>query len=218
MDNIMDYFKREKAEKLERIRHLNKNVKKGQILFTGSSLMEQFPINEIAMAHGLDVIIYNRGIGGYTIPAMLQAMDEQIFDLEPSKIFINIGTNDISQPDKTKEALIADYRRVLSQIKERLPKAKVYMMAYYPANVAVAAKCPWPGADKTAQLRIDRLPEANKAVQELASEFGYNYIDVNDGLMDENGQTKAEFSIDGIHMWADAYEIVFDNMKKYILE
>ncbi len=25
-------------------------------------------------------------------------------------------------------------------------------------------------------------------------------------------------SIDGIHMWSDAYEIVFENMKKYILE
>ena len=27
-----------------------------------------------------------------------------------------------------------------------------------------------------------------------------------------------EFSIDGIHMWPDAYEIVFQNMKEYILE
>ena len=94
-DIIADFFQRDKNEKLERYRHLNKYVKKGQILFTGSSLMEQFPINEIAMTHGLDAVIYNRGIGGYTIPEMLDAMNEQIFDVEPSKIFINIGTNDI---------------------------------------------------------------------------------------------------------------------------
>lgn len=218
MDNFMDFFANEKKEKLERIRHLNRYVKKGQILFTGSSLMEQFPINEIAMTEGLDVIIYNRGIGGYTIPEMLDAMDEQIFDLEPSKIFINIGTNDISQPDKTIESFKDDYRKVLEQIKKRLPETKVYMMAYYPASVKGASHSQWPDAAKTARRRLDMLEDANKAVEELAAEFGYKYIDVNVGLTDEDGQTKEEFSIDGIHMWSDAYEIVYNNMKEYILE
>lgn len=218
MDFITEFFKHEKEEKLERFRHLNRYVKKGQILFTGSSLMEQFPINEIALTDGLDAIIYNRGIGGYTIPEMLDAMDEQIFDLEPSKIFINIGTNDISQPDKTIQGLKEDYRKVLSQIKNRLPETKVYLMAYYPASVKGAAHSMWEDAAKTAQRRIDMLKDANKAVEELAEEFGYKYIDVNNGLTDEDGQTKEEYSIDGIHMWSDAYEIVYNNMKEYILE
>ena len=63
---------------------------------------------------------------------------------------------------------------------------------------------------------MERLDEANKAVEELAKEFGYNYIDVNDGLTDENGRTKEEYSIDGIHMWSDAYEVIFENMEKYL--
>jgi lysophospholipase L1-like esterase len=215
-DFIGDFMKHEKADKLERYRHLNKFVKKGQILFTGSSLMEQFPIQEILLNHGMNLTIYNRGIGGYTIPEMLDAMDEQILDLEPSKIFINIGTNDISIPDETKEKLISDYRQVLTQIKEKLPETVVYMMAYYPVNETVAAKMPWPDADKAAILRRERLPEANAAVKALAEEFGYNYIDVNEGLTGPDGKTKEEFSIDGIHMWSDAYEVVFENMKKYL--
>lgn len=215
---IKNMFQAQKDEKLERYRHLNKYVKKGQTLFTGSSLMEQFPINEIAMTHGVNKVIYNRGIGGYTIPEMLKAMDEQIFDLEPEKIFINIGTNDISREEETIETLTARYRAVLMQIKEKLPAAKVYLMAYYPVNVKVAAKQPWPDADKAAKLRLERLDKANAAVRELAAEFDYSYIDVNEGLTDENGQTKEAFSIDGIHMWSDAYEVIFENMKKYILE
>ena len=215
-DFIGDFMKREKADKLERYRHLNKFVKKGQILFTGSSLMEQFPIQEILLNHGMNLTIYNRGIGGYTIPEMLDAMNEQILDLEPSKIFINIGTNDISIPDETKEKLISDYRQVLTQIREKLPETVVYLMAYYPVNETVAAKMPWPGADRAAILRRERLPEANAAVKALADEFGYNYIDVNDGLTGPDGKTKEEFSIDGIHMWSDAYEVVFENMKKYL--
>jgi len=215
---INDFFQNEKRNKVVRYQHLNRFVKKGQILFTGSSLMEQFPINEILQNHGMNQVIYNRGIGGYTIPEMLESMEEQIFELEPSKIFINIGTNDISRPEETKEQLISDYRKVLTQIKDRLPQAKVYMMAYYPVNVQVAARQPWPDADKAAKLRLERLDESNKAVSELAQKFGYSFIDVNKGLTGDDGQTKEEYSIDGIHMWSDAYEVVFENMKEYIAE
>ena len=214
---INEFFQKEKMDKLERYRHLNRYVKKGQILFTGSSLMEQFPIGEILLNHDLHLTIYNRGIGGYTIPEMLNSMNEQILDLEPSKTFINIGTNDISNPEETTEKLISDYRQVLLQIKEKLPETKVYMMAYYPVNVSVAAKQPWPYAKEAAQLRLERLAGCNEAVERLAKEFNYDYIDVNEGLTAADGQTKEEFSIDGIHMWSDAYEIVFENMKKYLI-
>ena len=37
MEIIRNFFQREKDDKVIRYRHLNKSVKKGQILFTGSS-------------------------------------------------------------------------------------------------------------------------------------------------------------------------------------
>ena len=204
---------------VERYKRLNKTVKKGQILFVGSSLMEQFPINELQQNHGITQVIYNRGISGYTIPELLESMDEQIFDLEPSKIFINIGTNDISIPEKTIDMLIADYRKVLDQIKSCLPKAKVYMMAYYPVNLQVAEKVkPWPEAVEAAKLRIERLDAANRAVEELSKEYGYAFINVNEGLYGSDGQMQTALSSDGIHMWPDAYEIVLENMTKYIVD
>ena len=202
---------------VERYRHLNRGARKGQVLFVGSSLMEHFPINEILVNRGLDLVIYNRGISGYTIPELLESMNEQIFDLEPSVIFINIGTNDISRPEETKDDLYRDYKEVLSQIKERLPLALVYMMAYYPVNPALAQEIQaWPQAPEAARLRKERLPWANDVVKRLADEFGHEYIDVNEGLFDENGELKRELSTDGIHMWPEAYEIIFDNMKDYL--
>ena len=202
---------------VEKYRQLNESAKKGQILFVGSSLMEHFPINEILMSRGLSTVIYNRGISGYTIPELLESMDEQIFDLEPSVIFINIGTNDISRSEETAEGFEADYRNVLSQIKERLPKTKVYVMAYYPVNVELAKKVvAWPEAPQAAELRLQRLDKANAIAESLAKEMGYEFINVNDGLAGVDGQTLREYSTDGIHLWPKAYEIVFDNMSKYI--
>ncbi|WP_242826408.1 GDSL-type esterase/lipase family protein [Butyrivibrio sp. VCB2001] len=202
---------------VEKYRHLNRGIRKGQTLFVGSSLMEHFPINEILVNRGLDLAIYNRGISGYTIPELLESMNEQIFDLEPSVIFINIGTNDISRPEETKEDLYRDYKEVLSQIKERLPLALVYMMAYYPVNPALAKEIQaWPEAAEAARLRKERLPGANDVVKKLAAEYCYEYIDVNEGLYDDAGELKRELSTDGIHMWPEAYEIIFDNMKDYL--
>lgn len=53
----------EKAEKIERFRHLNPFAKHGQIVFAGSRLMEQFPINELLQDFDLPYTVYKRGVG-----------------------------------------------------------------------------------------------------------------------------------------------------------
>lgn len=47
-------------------------------------------------------------------------MEETVFALEPNKIFINIGTNDISKPDYLLEKLLENYEKIISMIQERL--------------------------------------------------------------------------------------------------
>ncbi len=63
---------------------------------------------------------------------------------------------------------------------------------------------------------VENLNECNRRAKALAEKLGYHYIDCNDGLTDENGEQKAEFAIDGVHMWSDAYLVVFENLKQYI--
>ena len=180
--------------------------------------MEQFPINELMMTERIDRIIYNRGIGGFTTADMLQNMDVQIFDPEPSKIFINIGTNDISYPGAPFADVLAymlkNYSDILSQIKTRLPLTQVYMMAYYPVNETDVVN-EW-NAGAFVNRNNKNLPIANAAVKDLSRQFGYHYIDVNTGLTDERGMLRKEFTIDGIHMYANGYRIVLENMKPYL--
>ena len=90
MEIIQGFMKREQQEKIEKYRVLNETVKKGKILFTGSSLMEQFPIHELMMNEGLGLTIYNRGVGGFTTSDMLENMEEQIFGTERPK-FLSIS-------------------------------------------------------------------------------------------------------------------------------
>lgn len=44
MDTAEKLMRKEQQRKLENFRNMNKSVKKGAILFTGSSLMEMFPV------------------------------------------------------------------------------------------------------------------------------------------------------------------------------
>ncbi|MBQ8148917.1 MAG: lysophospholipase, partial [Clostridia bacterium] len=73
----------EKAEKLLRYREANKTARKGQIVFAGSSLMEMFPVEKLLGERGIDVTVYNRGIGGYVTREMLDNLDVCVTDLQP---------------------------------------------------------------------------------------------------------------------------------------
>jgi lysophospholipase L1-like esterase len=215
---MLNYFQQQKENTLKRYKMLNRHVKKGQVLFVGSSLMELFPINEMQHTLDIDNIIYNRGISAITTDDLLKAMNECIFDLEPSKIFINIGSNDIGRPEGyKKENLIANYNKIMEEIKENLPGCEVCVMAYYPIN----AKADF-GLDKSMKdmmfaTRTNlNILEANVTVEELAKKHGFKFITVNQGLTDDEGNLKTEFSMEGLHLWPNAYSIILENMKEYL--
>ncbi len=199
----------EKDQKVEQYRRLNRYVQKKQILFAGSSLMEQFPVNEMVQGLQLPLAVYNRGIGGYTTAEMQKVMDVCVYDLDPAYIFINIGTNDLNEPECTPEVLKERYGKILTGIKEHCPEAKLFLLAYYPVNEIVGQKTPWMA--QVLKIRNNqKIKESNKAVEELAAEYGARYLDLNAGITDADGNQKAEYTKEGMHMFADGYKQVLD--------
>ena len=51
---MMERARAEKERKVRNYKILNRAAKKGAVLFTGSSLMEQFPVCEMARSKGID--------------------------------------------------------------------------------------------------------------------------------------------------------------------
>lgn len=205
---------RDWRRKVRTYQDMNEIAQKGQIVMVGSSLMEFFPINEYCMSLGVDKVVYNRGISGTVTDECLAELDALIFDLEPSKVFINIGTNDInerSDGEYWQDHLLKNYEEILRQIKERLPETKVYVMAYYPVNPEVAASI---GISFTTRTNA-ALNDTNDKLKKLAEKYGYSYIDVNDGIKDEKGQLKAEVTVEGMHLHAGGYKPVFEELRKY---
>ena len=206
----------EKKGKVERFRHLNTFVKKGQIVFAGSSLMEQFPIYEFLQDFDLPYTVYNRGIGGYTTTEMLKVMDVCIYDLAPRAIFLNIGTNDLNEPDYVQGELMLRMEKILKGIREHLPDVRLYLLAFYPVNPKVETN---QFMREVFRFRTnERIRAANDGIRFLAKSYDAVYLDLNDGIQDTNGYLKAEFTVEGIHMYANGYKVVLDRLLPVLQE
>ncbi len=213
----------EKQRKLENYRRQNRYILPHQYLFTGSSLMEQFPVSEYWMEEKLyettGKICYNRAIGGYTTDEFLNSIDILLLDVCPQTVFLNIGTNDISLREDGENWLVhlqKQYDAILKIATNKLPKTTFYLLAYYPVNRTVLEK------DRVRALGFslrgkENLDRANQAVKKLADKYHVQYIDVNRGLSDENGQLKESLTVEGVHIYADGYRKVFENLKPYIM-
>lgn len=204
-----------KEEKIARYSKLNQEVVPGKIVCAGSSLMEMFPVEKFIDEDHLDITVYNRGIGGFITDELLENVDVCILDLKPSRLFINIGTNDLSDPAISIDRMIANYDRILSIVENKLPDIEIYMMAYYPINYDAATEEMKP----CLLIRTnDKIAQANEAVRTLAKAHHAHYIDINAPLKDEQGNLKAEYTIEGMHIKEQGYRAIFDSFIKYALE
>ncbi len=213
IDGWMD---NEKQDKVRRYGYLNAFAKKGQIVFAGSSLMEQFPIYEFLQDFDLPYTIYNRGIGGCTTTEMLEVMDVCIYDLAPRAVFLNIGTNDLNEPDYVQEDMMSRLKAILEGIQMHLPNARLYLLACYPVN---------PEAEGSLHMREifrdrtnERIRAANDGIRSLADAYGAVYLDLNKDIQDANGNLNAAFTVEGIHMYANGYKAVLDQMLPILQE
>lgn len=113
---------------LDRYQYLNQFAQPGQILFFGSSYLDQFPLYELKEDYRMDQTIFKRSIPGLTIEQAFDCLDTCVYDLMPSKLFISFGDTDIESPAFSLSNFISCYRRLLIQLRTHLPKCSIYLM------------------------------------------------------------------------------------------
>ncbi len=217
-----DFFERQGTIQrhitIERYKQLNKFIHKGQVVLAGSSLAEQFPVDE--MLHNRNIIsnLYNRGVSGDTIDDLLADIDTLILDLQPSKLFINIGSNDIGGEVYKEDVLFEKYSELLSVLSGRMPKCKIHVLSYYPVN---PDKASFLNAMAKKFLFMNRSNEnihkINHRLENYCQDNGLIYINVHDILLDDSGKLDASLTVEGIHLWPAAYERILDILLPYIV-
>jgi len=209
-------WKKDKYRLVEAYRTQNQTCHKGQIVFAGSSLMEMFPVERFAREEGPGFpTVNNRGVGGWRTDDMLPMLDVLVTDLMPRRVFINIGTNDLSDAAVTIADLIGRYEQIITRIEEAVPDVEIILMAYYPINYDAADE----GMKATLRVRTNaRIQEANEAVRALAERHHQRYADFNAPLTDDCGNLRADFTIEGMHIYEAGYRAIWPLVRQAIME
>jgi lysophospholipase L1-like esterase len=168
------------------------------VVLVGDSITEGFDV--ATFFPGRRVI--NRGIGadviGNDMPAddprgVLRRLDESVFDCAPTDVFLLIGINDLNTGRKPGQ-LEAGYKELFRKLKEGAPRVRVHVQSVLPTRGDHAKRNP------------DVLV-VNETLRRLSKEAGFDYIDLHLLMKDENGELKAEFTNDGLHLTPPAYAV-----------
>jgi len=176
---------------------------KNEIVFLGNSITDGAEWFELL---GNKKCI-NRGISADVTEGILFRLDA-ITKLQPKKLFIMIGVNDLSR-NMTPDEVTANYRKILERIKAESPRTKVYVQSVLPVNPAT-------GMAKNHTNKTPEIMELNGKLKTLATEFGYTYIDLFSLMADSDNHLPRSFSVDGLHLSYKAYKVWADAIMPYV--
>ena len=109
-------------------KQINEVAKENGVVFFGSTYFESVPVNELAQDFDTDLPVYNRSVGGLTIDKVSDVLESCVLDLEPSKLFICLGDEDIKSECFSLSDFIEKYQWMLYTLHNRC-KAKIYIVS-----------------------------------------------------------------------------------------
>lgn len=166
------------------------------VVLLGDSITEGFDVPKLLPGRR----VLNRGIGGDVIgnalPAddkrgILARLDESVFNCSATDVFLLIGINDLGS-GRQPEVMEQGYRQILERIKKESPRVRVYVQSVLPCRGQYAK-------------HNANVLDFNERLKKLATEFGYDYLDLHALMADDKGELKAEFTGDGLHLNAAGY-------------
>ena len=185
----------------------NGNFSKGQIIFIGDSITDLYHLDDYYQ--DLSLRTYNRGIGGDVTGMLLKRIQVSLYDLEPTKVVLMIGINDINGGVST-DTILENYDSILKGIKTKLPSAKVYTMSILPINSDLPS---YVDINKS----TERILAINEEIKTMAANYSYKYMDLFSLVKDDKNHLKKEYSLDGIHLSEQGF-VTWTNLIKPELE
>jgi lysophospholipase L1-like esterase len=143
--------------------------------------------------------VLNRGIDGETSGDLLRRVDSAV--CEPRAVFLLIGTNDLTWGASLQQ-ITANVRALLAEIERRAPATPVVVQSVMP---------------RTPRFRDD-LRLLNRAYRQLVDGSGEHvaYLDLWPALADGDGDLRAEFTEDRLHLNGPGYAAWVEVLRPHV--
>ena len=175
------------------------SLPRGEIVFLGNSIIEGFDLNKYFPG----TATINRGIVADHLDGLMERIDNSAIALEPSKLFIMIGINDIGD-QRDDEYLKAMYSTLIDTLKFKLPKTEIYLHSILPTT-ARWKNCP-----------PEQIKRMNSFLAVLALEKGLVYINIYPYFLIDMNYLNPALTKDGLHPNEAGYDIWAEKIRDYL--
>ena len=189
--------------KLDKIKVQDENI-----VFFGDSITEGYNVKEFYDEYR----VVNSGISGNTTNDLINRIDSDLYDYNPSVVIIQIGTNDIRASIKDEE-IINNLKTIIKGIRKNRKNASILIESIYPLNRDMDAEY-W--NDVNIDYNNKHIIKLNNDIKELCKKESIKYIDIYTSLLDNNKNLKEVYSKEGLHLTDLGYYKVTRIIKKFL--
>lgn len=148
------------------------------------------------------VIFANSGMSVYRLYSLKNGIKEQEEYLEKilaekqyRKIYLMLGINELGYDEAH---TVKRYEEEVLKLMEAQPEAKIILEA----NLHVSKM----RSERDKLFNNENINKINENIRQIAEKHGLSYIDVNEIFDDENGNLRAEYTHDGVHVLGKYYQ------------
>ena len=183
---------------LETFKILNENAKLHANVFFGDSLTDFFPVQDFFPLE----TIYNRGIAGDTTSDLLKRI-ENIVELQPSKVFVQIGTNDLGKFRSPKH-VIKNIEKIYQVLLKEVPNVTIVAISLYP----ISRRKMWLSPIIVGIRSNKQIRKTNEMLKELTAKYNIPYLDMYTTLSDTKGRMNKAYTLEGLHISGVGYQVI----------
>jgi lysophospholipase L1-like esterase len=172
-------------------------------IFIGDSMTEGFDLNRHLDAE----ILLNMGISGDFTSGVLRRIKYAI-DLQPKRIFIMIGINDILK-SVPQERIKSQYAEIISTLRKETPSTIIYIESNLPTtNMG--------GNEIANQAVVARVQDLNSFLQTLCTDENIRFVNLYPEFQTNENHLISEYSYDGLHLNDNGYKIWAEQVQKLL--
>lgn len=146
-----------------------------------------------------------------TTKDILDDMKKNIYNFNPSIIFLELGISDLKSGISIDE-FYSNLRNIIKLIKENRPYSKIYIESFYPINDSIED---FNRDDLPDDYNNDLIVEYNNKLKNIVSDLKVNYLDVF-SMLENEGVLNSEFTNDGVHLNEDGYRQVLKAINRVV--
>ena len=142
-----------------------------------------------------------------TTGSLLDQMKVNVYNYNPSIVFIELGSVDLKNDESLKK-IRDNYGLIIDSIKMNRPNAVIVIEAVYPINRNYTKALNY-------DFTNDDINSLNDSLRSLAIEKNVQYFDAY-SLLSKNNELNSLYTNDGVHLNDRGYSVLYDNIIKII--